>query len=71
MDVLPRKPVRVQAPANEGVGLKIPLPRIVPPEWPADWWQRNYDDAWEPDAPDPIPLTARMKTIPPPPKGAT
>ena len=57
-------PKRVQAPADEGVGLEIP-PRTVPPTWPADWWQRNYDQ--ELDAPDPEPLTLRMRIVPPPP----
>jgi hypothetical protein len=65
MAILPPSSTRVQAPADEGVGLKIPLPRTVPPEWPADWWQRNVDDELEPDAPDPVPLTSRMKTVPP------
>ena len=58
------RPKRVQAPADEGVGLVIPV-RTVPPSWPPDWWQRNYDQ--EPDAPDPRPLTAREKAVPPPP----
>jgi hypothetical protein len=39
-------------------------PREAQPDWPADWWQRNYDEP--PDDPDPEPLTEREMQIPPP-----
>jgi hypothetical protein len=57
-------PVYVQAPKRAGVGLRF-RPREPEPDWPADWWQRNYDQ--EPDEPDPWPLTERELHVPPPP----
>jgi hypothetical protein len=57
-------PALVQAPKWAGVGLQF-RPREPEPWWPADWWQRNYDQ--EPDAPDPLPLSEREQRIPPPP----
>jgi hypothetical protein len=58
------QPARVQAPKRAGVGLRF-RPREAQPDWPADWWQRNYDEP--PDDPDPEPLTEREMHIPPPP----
>lgn len=57
-------PPFVQAPASAGVGLRFCFVRFPQPDWPADWWQRNYDLAYEMNAPDPLPLTARMKRVP-------
>jgi hypothetical protein len=59
-------PARVRAPARAGVGLRF-RPREPLPWWPADWWQRNYDDWFEPDDPDPEPLTEREMHVPPAP----
>jgi hypothetical protein len=57
-------PTLVQAPSGAGIGLHFEE-RLAEPGWPADWWQRNYDE--EPDAPDPEPLSEREQRIPPPP----
>jgi hypothetical protein len=59
----PTSPI-VQAPARCGVGLRFNFVRFPAPSWPEDWWQRNYDLLYEPNAPDPLPLTSRMKRIP-------
>lgn len=56
-------PALVQAPAWAGIGLCF-RPRRPPPDWPEDWWQRNYDDLWELDDPDPWPLTEREMHVP-------
>jgi hypothetical protein len=68
---LDSSPTRVQAPARAGVGLRfqflIRKARRPPPSWPSDWWQRNYDDVFEMNAPDPIPLTPRQMHLPDPP----
>jgi len=61
-------PARVQAPAWAGVGLRREFEDRMasrpPPEWPEDWWQRNYDTLCE-DGPEPMPLCGRQLTIPP------
>lgn len=58
-------PALVQVPAWAGIGLQF-RPRFADPSWPADWWQRNYDEPIvDPDAPDPEPLTERQQRIPP------
>jgi hypothetical protein len=60
-------PALVQAPVWAGVGLDFE-PRFADPSWPADWWQRNYDDqVLDPDDPDPVPLSGRQLRVPPPP----
>ena len=63
-------PRPVVAPASAGVGLCLPRgwpARFAFADWPADWWQRNYDlPIVDPDAPDPIDLTPRMLALPPP-----
>jgi len=60
----------VQAPAGAGIGLRFTYyERVALPEWPDDWWQRNYDTAYyEPDAPDPLPWPPRWSQLPPPPE---
>lgn len=65
-------PFRSTAPKRAGIGLRAVfrrnMQRFPPPTWPDDWWQRNCDlPIIDPDAPDPIPLTARMMRLPPPP----
>jgi hypothetical protein len=73
MSPLPEPPpFRSHAPKSAGVGLRSELTRkrlrFAHPDWPADWWQRNYDlPILDPDGPDPMPLTDRMMRIPPPP----
>jgi hypothetical protein len=57
-------PAFVQAPKWAGVGLWF-APREAESSWPADWWQRNYDQ--EADDPDPTPLSEREQRLPPPP----
>jgi hypothetical protein len=63
----PSPPI-VSAPARAGVGLRAELAagwrRVPMPDWPADWWQRNYDLRYEYDAPGAWPLTDRMLEIP-------
>jgi hypothetical protein len=59
-------PVRVQVPKRAGVGLRF-RPRTAEPCWPEDWWQRNCDDVFDVDEPDPCPLTEREQRLPPPP----
>jgi hypothetical protein len=57
-------PTLVQAPAWAGIGLCF-RPRFALPSWPADWWQRNYDDdLLDPDEPDPLPLSYRQMHVP-------
>jgi len=59
------RPVIVQAPASAGVGLRFTYHfRFAMPDWPEDWWARNYDLLYEWNAPDPIPLTERMMRVP-------
>jgi hypothetical protein len=62
------------APVRAGVGLRAVfarnLIRFPHPDWPEDWWQRNYDlPIVDPDGPNPLPLTDRMMRLPDPPKG--
>ena len=56
---------RVQAPLNEGVGYVIP--ERDPAHEPIDWFETDYDDAFEdpdaPDPPDPLP-TERHRRVP-------
>jgi hypothetical protein len=63
----PTPPI-VSAPRWAGVGLRAELllgwRRLPMPDWPADWWQRNYDLIYEFNAPDPLPLTDRMQRVP-------
>jgi len=58
----------VSAPPWAGVGLRSEILYGIasrpPADWPADWWQRNYDLAWEYDAPGTYPLTERHLRIP-------
>jgi len=61
-------PKTYQLPLKQGIGLEIP-PRTVPPSWPQDWWQRNFDTLDE-DGPDPEPFTGRQLVVPPAPVGA-
>lgn len=57
-------PALVQAPAWAGVGLRF-KPRTACPDWPSDWWQRNFDEY----ACDELvcALTERQQRIPAPP----
>ena len=61
-------PALVQAPRWAGVGLRAELlagwMRFPMPDWPADWWQRNYDLLYVYDAPGGTPMTERHLRIP-------
>ena len=59
------RPAVVQVPARAGVGLQF-RPRTADPCWPADWWQRNYDEL-ECEC-EPCPPCPRWLRIPPPPE---
>jgi hypothetical protein len=57
-------PALVQAPAWAGVGLRFRC-RFASPDWPEDWWQRNYDTwEWETEV---EPMSERQMKIPPAP----
>lgn len=64
-------PPMVSAPRWAGVGLRADLilgwASRPPANWPADWWQRNYDEVYEYDAPGTWEMTDRMMNIPPAP----
>jgi hypothetical protein len=64
-------PFRVQAPMGAGIGLRFQLfediyMRMAQPNWPPDWWQRNYDTyITDPDeAPLVWDLTERQMHVP-------
>jgi hypothetical protein len=64
----PTPPI-VSAPRWAGVGLRAELlvgwMRVAMPDWPADWWQRNYDTQfYEYDADGTWPVTDRMLEVP-------
>jgi len=63
----PTSPI-VSAPVGAGVGLRGELlqrwHRFAMPDWPADWWQRNYDLLFEYNAPGTWPVTERMLQVP-------
>lgn len=62
-------PPLVSAPRWAGVGLRSELlldwQRIAMPDWPEDWWQRNYDTIfYEVDQPGWTPASERSLRIP-------
>ena len=61
-------PPIVSAPPWAGVGLRAELlagmVRFPMPDWPADWWMRNYDLLYEYEAPGVFPVTERMLRVP-------
>ena len=63
-------PVQVSASRRTGVGLRAEFRRQresrPPPEWPEDWWQRNYDLLLVPNTP-PEEFVPRALKLPPPP----
>lgn len=54
--------MRVQAPANEGTGIKFPVrdPLHEDPQW----YERDLDDALDLLDLDPTPLTDRQRRVP-------
>jgi len=66
-----RPPLQVQAPRWAGIGLTFGYAyRVAQPNWPVDWWARDYDDPveWDNTSVAGIPLmTDRMMHLPPPP----